>query len=99
MDDVEQAEATLAKLIKKRAALSDRAKELAQSRAELAYAANTGDDKARVKLDQTINSIMRHDQDAVSVEAAITEANARLDTARRSSAIKADQEAARALAS
>ena len=63
MTDVETAEATLADLRDKRSRLFDRAKELAQTRQEVSYAAHTGDELAREALDKCIAEIIAHDHE------------------------------------
>jgi hypothetical protein len=90
--DAVAAAAVLSELEVKRVALLEHGRELVQRRQEISFDAHTGSGAARKKLDTIIGQIMTHDQQVLSVEAAIVEAHARLAAAR---AVEA-QEAARA---
>jgi hypothetical protein len=84
MTEIENAEKTVRDLEDKRQHLIQNANELADERQRVSFAAHTGDGKARARLDK-INS---------EVATQASEANARLEAARRNAAAAADREAA-----
>jgi hypothetical protein len=92
-DNVTDAEAIVTRLNDKQRALNQRAVELADERGRIAFSVHGDNDpKARARLDK-INaetSVLASEQ--ASIEAALVEANARLDTARRSAALEADRQ-------
>jgi hypothetical protein len=91
MSEVENAEKTVRDLEDKRRALIQAATELADERQRVSFAAHTGDGKARSRLDQINVAVAAHASEMVSIEAAITQANANLDAARRDAAAAADR--------
>jgi len=95
MTDVKTAERTLADLQTKRGVLVAHGVELEEQRQQIAFAAHTGDQQARKRLDGINRDTVVHGSELQSIDAAISEANTRLQAARRAEGIAADQ--ARAL--
>jgi hypothetical protein len=67
------------------------ANELAETRQQIAFAAHTGDQGARKKLDAINQQSSLHASELESVDAAISEATDRLEGARKDEAIAADR--------
>jgi hypothetical protein len=91
-------DATLASLEDKRKALVTKATELADERQRVSFAAHTGDAKARQRLDKINIETAAHTSEFESIEAALAEANKRLELAKRTEASTADREKAKAIA-
>jgi chromosome segregation ATPase len=95
---VESLEAVIGKLEQQRADLERRSKELANTRASLAYSALAdGDEKSRAKLDKLNIEAATHSSEIAAVQAAIKTANERLAGARDHEAKAADRANAREL--
>jgi hypothetical protein len=95
--EIEKAEATLAKLEDHRRHLIQKATELDAERQKIAFSAHTGDQKARQRLDRINAETASHQSELLSIDAAITEAQSRVEAAHRQAAIEADREQARKL--
>jgi hypothetical protein len=78
----------------KRRALIQKATELAEERQRVSFAAHTGDQKARQRLNVINTETGTHASEMASIEAAIIEANARLNVARTGAALAVDRAAA-----
>jgi hypothetical protein len=97
MDALGQARKQLIALQGRRAAAEQRKTDLETQRAEIGYAAHTGDRAARKALDALHAEIGRHDSETASIGAAISEATRRMVAAQAAEAREADrQRAARA---
>jgi hypothetical protein len=94
MSDIQKAETVLAELTEKRDAHLERGTKLAADRREIAFAANTGDQGARKKLDALNHESALHERELENLSAAIEEANKRLDAARREETLKGDRKKA-----
>jgi hypothetical protein len=94
MSDIQKAETVLAELIAKRDAHLERGTKLADDRREIAFAANTGDQGARKKLDALNHEAALHERELENLSAAIEEAIKRLDAARREENLKGDRKKA-----
>jgi hypothetical protein len=94
MTKTEKAEATVSGLEDKRRALANHAIELAEERQRVSFAAHTGDAKARQRLDKISAEHSAHESEMASLEAAILEAQARLNVVRAAEAIAQDRAAA-----
>jgi hypothetical protein len=81
VDAVAAAATVLTELEAKHAALREYGRELVQRRQEVSYDAHIGDAAAKKKLEAIIGQITTHDQQVLSAEAAIVEAQARLAAA------------------
>jgi hypothetical protein len=90
MTEVENAEKTVRDLEDKRRDLLQKTSELADERQRVSFGAHTGDGKARARLDKVNTEVATQASEAASIEAAIVEANARLEVARRDAAAAAD---------
>ena len=98
MTEIEQAEATLAKLEDKRRHLVQRATELEDERNKIAFAAHVeGEPKSVKRLDVINTELAKLVSEQGSILAAITEAQSRLDATRQAEAIAADHVNALAL--
>lgn len=93
----EGAERVVAELCDKRASTAERIDALSAERQLIAYAAHTGDMKARKRLDALNAESATFAGEIEGIDAAIVEAGARLEAARRAEALADDQAAARAL--
>jgi hypothetical protein len=80
-----------------REAIFSRTKLLEKQRSEVAFAAHTGDAKAKARLKDINSEAALHGQDIASVDAALTVARANLAAAKQSEAKAADHEEALAL--
>jgi DNA repair exonuclease SbcCD ATPase subunit len=89
--EVAKAEQTLASLEDKRKDLANRAIELDAERQKISFAAHTGDNKARKRLDEINTASANHTSEMQSIDAAIAEANQRLEAAKREAAIVDDR--------
>jgi hypothetical protein len=87
--EVERAEQTLATLRQKREALVAHGCALEEERGKLAYAAHTGDETARKKLDSINREAALQGSELRSLDAAVAEATARVEQAQRAEAMKA----------
>ena len=96
MTDVETA--TLNDLLDQRDQLTGRSAKLAADRQAIAYAAHTGNKEAKDRLRKINDETVFHNVELESVDAAIAEANARLEAARQVEAQTADREQADQLA-
>jgi len=94
MSDIQKAETVLAELTAKRDDHLERGKKLTDDRREIAFAANTGDQGARKKLDALNHEAALHERELENLSAAIEEANKRLDAARREENLKVDRKKA-----
>jgi len=94
MTDVKTAERTLADLQTKRGVLVAHGLELEEQRQQIAFAAHTGDQQARKRLDGINRDTVVHGSELASIDAAISEANTRLQAARRAEGIAADRQRA-----
>lgn len=95
---VEAAEQTLRDLEAKRAACVQRGTDLADERANVAFAAHTGNDaKAAKRLEEIHKAIVVHSSELASLDAALKAAAAKLEAARAAEAREADKENALAL--
>jgi hypothetical protein len=94
---IENAEKILANLQTKQRDLARKAIELTDERQQIGFAAHTGDQKARQKLDKLNAAIVVHQSETASLEAAINEAQRRLDAAKHEAALAADREQAHEL--
>jgi hypothetical protein len=90
-DAVAAATAILDRLELDHAKLIDDGRELVQRRQEISFDAHTGDAAAKKKLDAIVGQIVSHDQQVLSVEAAIAEAQARVIAARNAEAQAVDR--------
>jgi hypothetical protein len=90
-DIVAQAEKTVANLEDKRRALIQKATDLAVERQRVSFLAHTGDAKARQRLNAINTETSMQASEMESIEAAIIEANARLNVARTGEALAADK--------
>jgi DNA repair exonuclease SbcCD ATPase subunit len=86
MNDIEQAEKTLAGLKQKREALVARGHSLGEAQGRISYSAHTGDKAARAKLDKLNAEAALHDSELRSLDSAIAEATARVERARQAEA-------------
>jgi hypothetical protein len=86
MDDAKTTENVLGDLIAKRDAHVKRGAKLATDHGAIAYAANTGDQAARKKLDALNHETALHQSELENLTAAIEEATKRIDAARREDA-------------
>jgi hypothetical protein len=93
-DDVTTAEGTLATLRQKREALVAHGHELGEERGKLAFAAHTGDQAARKKLDTINREMALQDSELRSLGAAIAEAQQRVAVAVASARSAADRQRA-----
>jgi hypothetical protein len=82
-DEVATAEHTLANLRQKRDALVAHGVELGEQRTKLAFAAHTGDQAARKRLDKINAEAALHDSELRSLDSAIAEGTARVERARQ----------------
>jgi hypothetical protein len=88
----EAAPKIIATLEDKRKHLNQRAVELADERNKIAFGAHVeGDAKSRKRLDQINVEITTLSSEAASIDAALTEANTRLATAKRDEALAANR--------
>jgi hypothetical protein len=94
MSDIQKAEAVLTELAAKRDAHLELGKKLTDDRREIAFAANTGDQGARKKLDALNHESALHERELENLSAAIEEAIKRLDAARREENLKGDRKKA-----
>jgi hypothetical protein len=94
MTDIAAAQATLVELQSKRDALVARGVELAEQRQQIAFAAHTGDQAARKKLDGINRESGMQASELESLDAAIAEATKRVVAAERVVAIQAERAAA-----
>jgi prophage tail gpP-like protein len=78
MNDIEQAEKTLAGLKQKREALVAHGHSLGEAQGRISYSAHTGDKAARAKLDKLNGEAALHDSELRSLDAAIEEARSRV---------------------
>jgi hypothetical protein len=85
-DTVTKAEDVLAGLRMKREALVARGTELAGQRQRISYAAHTAGGEARAQLDQINRQIAMQGSEAPSLDAAISEAEVRVERARQAEA-------------
>jgi hypothetical protein len=90
MSDVEQAEHVLNNLRQKRDAVVAHGVELGDERGKISFAAHTGDKAARQKLDKLNAESALHESELRSLDAAISEAAARVERA-----LQAEAQAAR----
>ena len=86
MSEIEKAKHTLCNLQQKRDALVARGAELAEQRQRISYAAHTGNREARAQLDQVNRQIALQESEARSLDAAIAEAEVRVEKARQAEA-------------
>jgi hypothetical protein len=86
MNDIEQAEKTLAGLKQKREALVAHGHSLGEAQGRISYSAHTGDKAARAKLDKLNGEAALHDSELRSLDSAIAEATARVERARQAEA-------------
>jgi hypothetical protein len=86
MNELETAEKILGELMAKRDAHAKRGAGLIEARGEISYAANTGDQVARKKLDALNHEFALHQSELENFAAAIAEATKRVDAARRDEA-------------
>jgi chromosome segregation ATPase len=91
MIHIEKATQTLDELTLNRDALVGRGVELEEQRQRVAYAAHTGDVAARKRLDTLNRESGMHASELASLDAAIAEATARLEAARKTEATAADR--------
>jgi len=96
-ETVEAAEKIVAQLGDRLEHLTGRASILAKQRAQLSFAAETGDKSAKTKLAALNAETTTHGLDFENVQNALQEARHRLDAARRDAAIATDREQALAL--
>jgi hypothetical protein len=96
--EIEKAERVVAELEDKRRHLVQQATELDAERQKISYAAFTGDQKARQRLDRINTETATHNSEMASLSAAIHEANTRVAAAHRNAAIAADKAQATELA-
>ena len=92
--ELEQATKTLNDLLDQRDQLTGRSAKLAADRQAIAYAAHTGNKEAKDRLRKINDETVFHNVELESVDAAIAEANARLEAARQVEAQTADREQA-----
>ena len=95
--EVDAATKTLNDLLDQRDQLTGRSAKLADERQKISFAAHTGDKGAKDKLRKINDETVFHNVELESVDAAIAEANARLDAARQAEAQTADREQALAV--
>ena len=91
MTEVEKAIATIKTLEDARQKLIQNQTELADERGRVALGAHTGDQKARKRLDAINTEVVSYAFEMSSIEAAITEAHARLAAAQAAEAVAADE--------
>jgi hypothetical protein len=91
IEDADHAEHVLNNLRQKRDALVAHGAELSEERTKLAFGAHTGDQAARKKLDAINRESALHDSEMRSLDAAISEAAARVERARQAEAQAADR--------
>lgn len=94
MSDIETAERIVGELKAKRDVLVARGIELGEQRLALAFAAHTGDDKARKQLDAVNREDAVRDSELRSLDAAIAEATKRVAVAVAAEAVEKDRAAA-----
>jgi hypothetical protein len=94
MNDIEKAEKIVRDLEETLESLLGRTKVLEVQRRQISYAAHTGDQKARTKLNQINAEAATHGGEIESVNAALAEAQARLAAVHRAEALAADKAAA-----
>jgi hypothetical protein len=85
-DAVAAAAAVLNDLEARRVALLEHGRELVQRRQQISFAAHTGSADAKKALAAVIDEIVHHDQQVLSVEAAVLEAQQRVNAAQREAA-------------
>jgi hypothetical protein len=94
MSDITKAENTLTELNHKREQAVANGLKIGEERARIAFQAHTGDKGARKRLDEINRSVSSHESEIVSIDAAISEATARVQQARQAEAKEADRRAA-----
>jgi hypothetical protein len=94
MNDIEQAEKTLAGLKQKREALVAHGHSLGEAQGRISYSAHTGDKAARAKLDKLNGEAALHDSELRSLDAAIEEARSRVVAAEYAQEQAADRQKA-----
>jgi hypothetical protein len=94
-NELENAEQVLSDLIRKRDEHAARGAVLTDARGAISYAANTGDQAARKKLDTLNHEFSLHQSELENFTAAIAEATKRVDAARHSEASAATRANAR----
>ena len=95
MNDIEVAEKTLAALTDKRDRALARTEAIADERQAIGFAVHAdGDQKARKRLDQLNIDAATITSELASIDAALLEAQSRLDTAKNAEATKADRQRA-----
>ena len=95
--ELEAAQKTLNDLLDSRDAIVARAAKLNHDRTKLAYAAHTGDAKAKDQLRKANDGVVLANLELETIDAAIAEANARLEAARQAEAQAAEVANAQAL--
>src|SRR5258708_2434127 len=98
MTEFETAEAIVKKFEDKRQHLIQKRTELSDEKQKISFAAHSGDAKARQRLDKINSETAVFTSEFESIEAAITEANARLNVAKAAESLAVDREAAKQIA-
>src|SRR5258708_27875904 len=98
MTELEKAELTVTNLENIRTHLLQEQNELADERGRVALAAHTGDKKSRSRLDEINIAAAKFASEFASVEAAIIEANKRLDIEHHNARLAADRAKAEQIA-
>ncbi|SHL15033.1 hypothetical protein [Bradyrhizobium lablabi] len=98
MTEIEKCELTLKNLENIRTHLLQEQAELADERGRVALAAHTGDKKSRSRLDEINIAAAKFASEFASIEAAIIEANKRLDTEHHNARLATDKANAEAIA-
>lgn len=97
MSNIQKAEAIVRDLEDKRRSLVQKATELTDERQRVSFAAHTGDQAARKKLDRVNADLALHESEMASILSAIAEANVRVGAAQREAAATEDRAAAKEL--
>jgi hypothetical protein len=97
MNKIEKAEAVLADLNAKRAALVAKGHDLEERRQEIAYLAHTGSKKERAELGELSSAAITHDYELKSLDSAIASATKKLAAADQAQAQAQERENAQAL--